>query len=648
MEFLGYIIVAIILFLIKGKNLSTAVDSAFGDAIEELLEIVVKRIFPNNSAVLYGVGQRRKALCEKIKECYESLDSEERKELIDFLNNETRGEIVAVNAFVKKTDVGIQIDENKLSTFLKENKKNIGDIQFKNIKKMSVEEVSQTLFGTSEVPATISEIICIVEEYFFEIKYMGMSADDRDIVKVIQCMIEESHTHILKSIKPYFDLILQQNVQPAIQGEAVQILKSSKSVAQGSPETYQEAVKRIAERDPFSWVRLECPDCYASGTWLRREGDTVHCSKCGLIYSAIRNVPDTKILEYLEEIKTGLEERCFENSQEQTEEMKASVASELSHLAEKMVSADYIDGKLQSMADKCESDIQNAVQKAINLITTERKEKCQTLNAAIQNVAYQIEFNNRTLLEMKTSLYYIETGVVDVSKHLISMAEASGTNQQEVHTMLQEILGRLEANGRVEQEGCAKAIFQIKELIKSLKHSQEEAQSQQNAQMYPGVKCPRCQKQVDFKPKGKMYQCSCCGLAVREEDLRNGLIAPDLSVWILQKDRCGVFMSVTDKCRDKDTVVVKISSSGLIENLNRIDGDLNVCWNQLNPRRCVLISDRQCNVGVEFIWALCNFKPSIRKIVLGNNVNAKERTFCASTVFVYKDGIIQQKSKGKR
>ena len=124
--------------------------------------------------------------------------------------------------------------------------------------------LARAYFGKEDIIAPVALISGIICECTYELKYVSMADEDRDVIKLTQEIVSQNNEKmaevLMDRLKGYFGLVLSQNsrVKP-MRGERI-----SASV----------------RRDPALWIELSCPSCGAVGNLISREGELLTCHLC--------------------------------------------------------------------------------------------------------------------------------------------------------------------------------------------------------------------------------------------------------------------------------------------------------------------------------------------------------------------------------
>ena len=277
MEIIGYFIVYGICTLLTKANLvggeaiGNFIAGAAGGAVEEIMESVVQMIFPNGSFFFTRTLKARQRYFEKIIDDIRNLPSRQQKELFDFIGRLDYSKVAKkefkevmeliegdLSAYFESCNKShhnlsrtkVNAFQHKTIKLLKELYESIDKELNKTFKEKDINDIVKELFGVKweDVPNAAKEMLKMLKDQVFELKYLSLSSEDQDLIKIIQNMIDDGNNKLLANLKPSFDYIDQIY-----------------SMAGTNTNFKEIKIDSIAKTNPFCYFRLECPSCHASG-----------------------------------------------------------------------------------------------------------------------------------------------------------------------------------------------------------------------------------------------------------------------------------------------------------------------------------------------------------------------------------------------
>lgn len=371
----------------------SAAESAAGEILEEAIEAVTKKVSNRN--------KKKKiiaAMLQKLKEInFSNEDIEEFAKL-------------ASSTYIKNESLKYKSDEYvkalKSITTQKDQKKRIKEFEkildavvtsvqngiSKNLRFMDSKELAEDYFKREDLPDSVIEVVKAVSDCIYEIKYVTLADDERDIVKLVQQVIKENNASLLEGLSGYFSLILQQNAQ-------LNAMRKDASIQSGEWKPAEE-IKKLEKSNPLVWVELKCPKCAAGGDCIERYSDYIICKKCGGKYS-IYNDPLGTAEDVLGEMNANLRVEIKSALDKVNEELHSSLTELGGDVTE---SIDALDAKIAKMSSQIllsdskiiealnfaakdseirDAAIKDAVKRASSEILAEMKNNQRSLDDAI-------------------------------------------------------------------------------------------------------------------------------------------------------------------------------------------------------------------------------------------------------------------------
>jgi ribosomal protein S27E len=469
-----------------------------------MMESVVQWIFPNGSFFFTRNMKARKRLSEKLRDYFISLDPKQRKEISDFFADLDLSKVpipelgqvieIAEGDFYKFLDRLERMNPNaahdelhkfgkKLKAALTNAYNRIDKDQNQALYDKSIDHIVKDLFGVewNSLPLSVREMFKLFNEQVYELKYLRLSSNDQDLVKIVQQMIADGNTALIDTLNTSFNYMEQVS---AMAGTSFKEVK----------------IDSMAKTNPYCYFRLECPNCKASGKNVYKDSENnVHCRKCGETFSIMTAVQDDEIKQKICEVSLSLSD------------MKETTKKELHDLAEKIVEVEYFEafkeGVSKNISDS-EYNISRTVEKFVH-------ESENNLNDRINEVK-----------EILNSLSSVETDFSkNVTKVIADMSAESKTLQNETYSLLQKNtrdLGEVKTmvTMMVDQMNNIDNLLNIMSTVKVAHFSEK---------IFMNAVCPHCEHASKFERKHDedYYVCRHCGCSVHKDDICNASLKSD-------------------------------------------------------------------------------------------------------------------------
>lgn len=605
MEIIGYFVIFISCTLLKRVNLienQTIVDfiaSTSGGAIEEMMESVVQWIFPNGSFFFTRNMKAKQRLIEKLRDYFISLDPKQRKEISDFFADLDLSKVpipelgqvieIAEGDFYKFLDRLERMNPNaahdelhkfgkKLKAALTNAYNRIDKDQNQALYDKSIDHIVKDLFGVewNSLPLSVREMFKLFNEQVYELKYLRLSSNDQDLVKIVQQMIADGNTALIDTLNMSFNYMEQVS---AMAGTSFKEVK----------------IDSMAKTNPYCYFRLECPNCKASGKNVYKDSENnVHCRKCGETFSIMTAVQDDEIKQKICEVSLSLSD------------MKETTENELHDLAEKIVEVEYFEafkeGVSKNISDS-EYNISRTVEKFVH-------ESENNLNDRINEVK-----------EILNSLSSVETDFSkNVTKVIADMSAESKTLQNETYSLLQKNtrdLGEVKTmvTMMVDQMNNIDNLLNIMSTVKDA-HASEI--------IFKNAICPHCEHTSDFErmPDENYYVCKHCNYSVHKDDIHKSVEADALEIE-LRKCYNGDLMFINAEPNSaKNKRIARVRTSNAVANLLN---DLSYCrihddYLLSNSETLIILGGSGVTLKPRALERIVGPNNNIRIIVLGNNV----------------------------
>lgn len=349
MEVLGFSIVCSIFSFIgvKFKNmgikgiLKSVIDSAGGEALEELIEAMLNFIFPKILPYVprTRLSKQRQRLSEQLNAAFSGMSEADGQALLRFFEKHS---ISRKNGAIHCENIN---DPGAVKLFCKALKK-----QYKESKNKATESIHfktgealvRDVYGitdeSEQIPAVVLKLSDLVSRHVYESLYVGLSSDDRDLAKVIQFMMVSNNKQMAGTVREELRDMLQETLSIILQHHEDGTLAAID-------------VRERVPKDPFFYIKLVCPDCGATADYVHRRGDRVFCRCCGGSYDIVQNA-EPEVVKRIAQLERHLERQLKENGTE----ISAQLHRQLHEMAEKTVSAEYFEKKFAALREGISED----------------------------------------------------------------------------------------------------------------------------------------------------------------------------------------------------------------------------------------------------------------------------------------------------
>ncbi len=369
-----------------------------------------------------GTLKKSEALKKKIKEAktnkkfeYESFDkgfSETQKVLKNALSCDPKGRNKAVEKIFKEY-------ANTMEKYI--DAKLVYKDEF---------EIAEKYLCIKDAKNNLPELAKVLMKKMFyciyEIKYITLADDDRNVVKLMQQITMNSEKElgekvsekIVNSLTNYFQLILQQNAHltahPIADGERDSAPEEGSTVSLA-----RRRLAKLAEKDNLVWIEHVCPKCGARGDSVDRNGDTLKCNICGM-KSSIFEEPSDTVKDMLEEV--GL---ISTNTYYLAENIKKSVSS-----VERGIT--NIDGAVKRIIMTDAEIVENVIAlrddhagmaEYISNAFEDIKERLNETGAGIRGVIDRLDSQYEEMVSLHKEIDAIETDLSEIKTALNTNSE---------------------------------------------------------------------------------------------------------------------------------------------------------------------------------------------------------------------------------
>ena len=620
MEFIGYIVVYVSCTLLKKVNLiggkttiSEFVSSTAGGAVEEMMESIVQWIFPDGSFFFSRNMKAKRRLAEKLQEYIVNLTPRERSEIENFLNRLDLSkvsipELKSLSKLIegdfsdylkgigssgkRAADKEIKAFRNAVKSALTSSYKRIDDEQNKSLYDNSIDIIVKDLFGVdwNSIPVSVQNMFKLFNDQVYELKYLRLSSNDQDLVKIVQQMIDDGNAALIKTLKPSFNYMDQVSSMAGTSFTEVRI-------------------DSIAKTNPYCYFRLECPNCGASGRNVYKDSENnVHCRKCGETFSIMRSVQDDEIKQKIDAAYNGIsivrQNLC---------EAKESTNNELRDLAEKIVEVEYFEAFKESITESINDqglEISLTVEKFVHESEEGIKEKIdEVVNILREN-------NNRNVITADELSQNIKTAIASLNEENKKLQEDMYNYMQqhsrdigEVKTMVTMMVPMM-----VRQMNNIDKLQKTFDFLKTV--SNVSAAENHTVERV----CPHCRRLANFerRPDEKYYVCQYCNRYIDMDDMNDPYIQAD-ALEIEIKEYCNAYFSFNDIGSNigKNNKIARIYLSPAVANcLNEQNGCLLTNSHLLSQTETVIIFGN-VNLNARALQKIVGYNNNIRVLVLG-------------------------------
>lgn len=609
MEIIGYIVIFISCTLLKKVNLidnKTVVDfisSTSGGAIEEMMESVVQWIFPNGSFFFTRNMKAKQRLSEKLRDYFISLDPKQRQELSDFFADLdlskvpipelgqvielAEGDVYDFFDRLERMSPNAARDElrkfgKKLRAALTKAYNRIDKEQNQALYDKSIDRIVNDLFGVewNSLPLSVREMFKLFNDQVFELKYLRLSSEDQDLVKIVQQMIADGNTAMIDRLNTSFNYMEQVS---AMAGTSFKEVK----------------IDSMAKTNPYCYFRLECPNCKASGKNVYKDSENnVHCRKCGETFSIMNAVQDDEIKEMIEAAEDKISADLAD--------VKKTTQKELRDLAGKIVEVEYFEAFKEGVSENIkdsEYNISRTVEKFVH-------ESESNLNDRISEVK-----------EMLNNLGSVETDFSkNVTKVIADMSAESKTLQNETYNLLQKNtrdLGEVKTmvTMMVDQMNNIDNLLNIISTIK-VTHASEK--------IFVNAVCPHCEHASKFEraPDEDYYVCRYCGCSVHKDIIHKSVKADALEIELRKCYNKDLLFINAEPNSAKNKRIARLRISQAVANgLN----DVSYCRIHddhllSKSEKLIILGGSGITLNPRALERIVGANDNIRMIVFGNNV----------------------------
>ena len=530
MEILGLSVVWAIFSFIKHRTksnnglLDSVIEAAGGEALEELLECIVLKIFPEGVLRLFGKSQKY------------NMGKTEREQLKAELTNVLRGitptELQEMLAFLEQHEPKLdflseeQNGRKAKKSFRKLIEKFEEDVKLQQtsaILSKTSDELIRSMYDLpqgSAVPGAMVKIVEVVSNHTFSKIYIDLDKDQRELAKVVEYMV----TNIVRDSMP-------QGLTDEVKGmrEEMQELRGVFATILQHEDGEQMAVAQLRtkmQRDPFYYIKLSCPECGAPTSRVHREGDTVYCMCCGNHHDIIRNA-EPEVLAALKETEDSLKAHITAGN----EDLKA----QCQRIAEGMVRQQYMEIKLEDLKNRVDGAHQDLADRLKRALDEKMGEKIDALAAKIGECQRNGEDIMQVLADKGKEM---QEATADIRKRMMQLDDRADNMSHMLEGLIEAQEDEAAFRERVERalpqisgimEEYAKSIATTNALgtdiqndldtvLRILQHIIDGGLGRASSNTRRRF-CPNCGREAAFKqPQEKAsWECELCGTKIKPE-----------------------------------------------------------------------------------------------------------------------------------
>jgi len=527
--------------------ISDGIGAFFGGSLEELLESIVKMAFKKRN--FYFKNRRKMGFqaADELVKFLSELTPEQWQELAPYLTSLQTKETKDYAELFEKARGGDQASMRKIEKNLSDAVKKLREENWR-VLPCGTDEMTEKLFGTKEIPRTTREFVQHLFTASMEMTYIGLGEEYRDVVMLMSGIThrESEKTNekleaLESSVRTLCDMILQHGSDPNFKYEW-EVEKHDGGVLEKVPKISEETLK-----DPYLFVKLECPVCHASGNFIRRrfaaESRFADCDRCGASYELIRNV--SEVQDYLRETEKRLacqigasEERLSETLRSQLRKQEISIVGELGEQL-KQQSAAIVVELYESVFEKLSKETQKGVaadsEKLFELFHRQSEQTIQ-VKEELKNEfrSMETELMQKFLAQLDRVFESKERNNVD-EEQLASILRDAGEGFRAIQIDLRRSVEDL-TKGVERLNGIAERFGGLSRENKSLLEQMKELLSQLRGGLISvnivRGKCPCCGKIRNLQKLLDGYACTACKaefnmdekIPLREAHFKQGVV----------------------------------------------------------------------------------------------------------------------------
>ena len=646
MEIFGFSVICSIFSYIgmKFKNMTAGsvirgvIDSAGGEALEELLEKVIETFFPKLMAYIPLTRQHRekRSLAKDVNAALKGLSEQEVREMLAFFSTRAvRGATVDLS-----DAAAIKALAKQLKKQLKESKEALTN----SIVFIEGDALVRKVYDLDEcetVPVALQKLSEVISRHVYEQMYLGLSSDDRDLAKVVQIMLVENNGRVADTVKDTVKTELR-----ALLSDPISIILQHHEDGTLATLTGRGA-DGTAPTDPFFYVKLVCPDCGACGDNVHRHGERVFCRCCGGSYNIVENA-EPKVVERIDRLEASLLAELEDKLKATGTRVSAQMRGQLREMAEQMVGAEYFDSRMNALAEgqtrtgatimKSISDNKAQLQGWLDARLRGVSEYLKNMQAQSESDAQRADDRADRLQQGLVAVLQSENRAVQVQLASIqSGIDTLGAQNAEMLGMMQE-MARLGIGGVKLSEASLSVIRGLLESIReemkkdSARHTRVPAPAPVTTVRALERTCPTCGNLVNFG-SGRELVCPDCGSVLNKRTAQAAQNPPVPLEIAANGSRYAVRLCVDGDDLDGYDVGTAVISLRFSDAGGIRQGNVSLTRDarNLNLDRVILRTDSACGLGINangevdllssLLVVLRASSRNLKKLVLGANVS---------------------------
>ena len=651
MEILGFSIVCSIFAFIgsRFKKITTTtiikdvIESAGGEALEELVEKVVMTLFPKLMPFIPFTRMRKQRVlfAEQVKDALQSLNEEEVRELKSFFESH------AIDGKRLKELSGIDLNDPKtLASYVKALKSQLKANREELTKGFALESgeaMVRKMYGITapdaQIPAALLKLSDLISRRVSEIMYLGLSSDDRDLAKVIQLMMADNNKRITADVREMMEKTLVADVRAMMQDTLAIILQHHEDGTLAAlPAMATVNKEKGIPSDPYFYVKLVCPECGATADYVHRHGDRVFCRCCGGSYDIVQNA-EPEVVARIAELEARLEARLTANGVE----IGAQVCAQLHEMAEKTVSAEYFERQMNALKNGTE-----AVALTVEQMEEALSQRMASIERYLEDMRRQAEARDMDFRAWSTeNARELQAGLTativqenrNLQMQLLRVQEdlaRIGTDTSETREMVGRLIKLIGTGAALDAETLQRLGDQLDRIeAQFMAHTTRRGGPPNEDGRVHGVRhrrtCPVCNAYETFRHSHGEYQCPVCGAVFNSaSDEAPGRPPVPVEMKITNgKARLRATLNSTEGY-DSGTVSIRLRYADMDRLEDARIESRELTGRNIRPTQVILRADSNCyfafaghgNLRVlsPLLSALRRGNPGLRRLVLGENI----------------------------
>ncbi len=623
---------------------------------------VITRFFPKSAAYISNARQNKSSMFSEIFDLIDQMTDEDKKELSLYFSSVDNKKVKALDLsefLFNPADFSEKELKKEFSRLEKEMKKllkKMAKVTMNSLQIKNAHIIAAEIYGNDNPPKSVTDVISIINNHLYELKYLALGGEYQDLAKVVQFMIEDGNLRMMNELRQSFDIMAQHNSE---YGER------------------QYDINTIAKKDPFCFVRLECPECHASGSALVRKENKVSCKCCQNVYDIIKNIDDDNITKMIKECTNILGKQISSNEK--------AVIDKIEQVATKLVGEEYFEKQLKLLEEneeKFRKDIEKVIaansssntvysnsmyfDQSFRYLKEKDDEQRRMFEASVMDKIDRIAMGAKNTSYSNTSspISYLDGVIEEIGNYNRHIYDKLDNIQSGFEEKTDKIISMLEnyVNEYREDVSDAKSIMdglfnqitlmqvntsasnrtlfsKLEDFFKTM-GGIAETKPVPITESAPAIYCPCCKESnIKFNQigGGSHFSCSNCGYIIPSDAIASPMSIKNdiIDISALAKDfqgELGIFVrfddweseemaNEPDSTRHPIRLLLGQDTIGLWQN----DYPMNVSRkvnnsNVINTSTLILVCNSSYCIGGDIVSKLkCTF-PFLNKIVLGNGV----------------------------